>query len=259
MPNHVTNTTCTASRADGASPASLPPTHLRSAASTRPAPPRSTSHASSLVTPAGWPAGGTTTLSPPRVYKLEDGQIVRSLPAPSPGALAAGIRERLGRAVTARRPATALRQTTSAEDIRDTVRAVLCVGTAPPRGPTDGCASGSSVSEPAPGEPSPLARAAAGVLAGWNAAGGVRGAPASAAAEGVGAGAAAARADGGAASGLAAAAGADAATQGRPGRAQPEQRGLKRRRGEGDAALHPGVAGAADLGGARVLLTLEPD
>ena len=149
MPNHVTDATCTASRTNGASPASSLPTHPRSAASTRPAPPRSTSHASSLVTPAGRPAGGTTTLSPPRVYKLEDGQIVRSLPAPSPGALAAGIRERLGRAVTARRPATALRQTTSAEDIRDTVRAVLCVGTAPPRGPTVGCASGSSVSEPA--------------------------------------------------------------------------------------------------------------
>ena len=214
MPNHVTNTTCTASQANGASPAPLPPTHPRSAASTRPAPPRSTTHASSLVTPAGPPAGSTTPLSPAPVYKLEGSQFVRSLPAPSPGALAAGIRGRLGRAVTARRPATALRQTISAEDIRDTVRAVLSAGTALPRGPTVGCAEESSVSEPALGEPSPPARAAAGVLAGWSAAGEARSAPASAAAQGVGAGAVAARAEGGAASGSAAA-GADAETQGR--------------------------------------------
>ena len=57
MPNHVTNTTCTASQANGESPASQLPTHPRSAASTRPAPPRSTTHASSLVPPAGLPAG----------------------------------------------------------------------------------------------------------------------------------------------------------------------------------------------------------
>ena len=144
MPNHVTNTTCTASRANGASPASLLPTHPRSAASTRPAPPRSTTHASSLVPPAGLPAGGTTPLSPAPVYKLEGSQFVRSLPAPSLGALVRGIKRRLplGHDGAVGRPAT-LRRTASAAEIRDTVRA-LFEGTGQPRGPrsppADGCA-----------------------------------------------------------------------------------------------------------------------
>ena len=153
MPNHVTNTTCTASQANGESPAPLLPTHPRSAASTRPAPPRSTTHASSLVTPAGPPAGGTTPLSPAPVYKLEGSQFVRSLPAPSPGALVRGIKRRLplGHDGAVGRPAT-LRRTASAAEIRDTVRA-LFEGTAPPRGPrspsADGCAA-RSAKEPAP-------------------------------------------------------------------------------------------------------------
>ena len=232
MPNHVT-TTCTASQANGTSPASLLPTHPRSAASTRPAPPRSTTHASSLVPPAGLPAGGTTPLSPAPVYKLEGSQFVRSLPAPSPGALVRGIKRRLplGHDGAVGRPAT-LRRTASAAEIRDTVRA-LFEGTGQPRGPrsppADGCAATRSTEEPAPAEPSPPARAAAVVLAQWRDAQGVP-----AAAGGVGAGGAAAGAASGAASGS-----ADASVRREQphceGRAQPEQeqRGLKRGRGGG--------------------------
>eukprot|EP01045_Picozoa_sp_COSAG04_P033693 COSAG04_NODE_7074_length_1196_cov_1.411121_1_plen_255_part_10 len=253
MPNHVTNTTCTASQANGESPASLLPTHPRSAASTRPAPPRSTTHASSLVTPAGLPAGGTTPFSPAPVYKLEGSQFVRSLPAPSLGALVRGIKRRmpLGHDGVVGRPAT-VRRTASAAEVRDTVRAVL-EGAAPPRGlrsrPADGCAALGCTEGPAPAGPSPPARAAAAVLAGWREAPGV-----SAAAGGVGADGAAADAASGAASST-----ADASVRREQpqGRAQPEreQRGLKRGRG-GDAALHSAAAAAAAGagldGGARV-------